>query len=115
MGRRYILEGLSHRRLCEHGCVGDYLGRLPTSSVSEGAEVRHVIDAWLTWSSTLVACHMPSTRQAVDEVVEGMPRGYVCEYLRVGVFGEASSIRDHLGELSPSHWVIRSEGAVRVT
>src|SRR5688500_2150509 len=61
MGRRYILEGLPHRCLCEPRGISYNLGCLPSGGISERPEVRALLwIARLTRSSAYVPCHVPS-------------------------------------------------------
>ena len=90
------------------------LGCLTTSGVSEWTEVRHVVDAWLPWPSTLVAAHMPSTCQSFDPHIEGVRGRDISEGLSGNGLGEACGITDHLGELSPGDLVIGTERTIGI-
>ena len=114
MSRRYILKRLPRRWLCEPCCISYDLRGLPPGSISEGAEIRHVVDAWLTDPTASIAAHIPSSCQPVDPLVEGVSRRHILEYLRVGIFREAGSIAHDFGELSSGYLVVRSEGAIAV-
>ena len=60
VGRRSILEGLTHRGLRKACGIAHDLRGLPAGSVSEWSKVRHVVDAWLAWPSAYVPAHVPS-------------------------------------------------------
>src|SRR5687768_15867996 len=114
MGRRHILEGLSHRWLCEPCGIGHYLGGLPSCGVSARPEIGPVLYARLPRASATVSCHHASPGQAVDPVIEGRAWRYVLEDLRVRVFREAGSIAHHLGELTTCYFVVGPESAITV-
>lgn len=95
---RYVLKGLGGRFFGEPGSIRDYLSCLSPGSVSPWSEVGHVVvHTWFSRCSTVVPCHMTSSCETVDEVIEGLRRRYIGEYLGVRTLREASSIRHHLG------------------
>jgi hypothetical protein len=64
------------------------------------------------FSTARIAAHVSTIGQAVDPDVEGIGGVDVLEYLRTGVLIQAGSIRDHLGDLSPSYFIEGAKGAI---
>ncbi len=112
MGRRYVLKRLVGWYLRVACGIGHDLRGLPTSGVSEGAEVGHACCARLTHSTACIAAHVPSSRQPVDPLVERISWRHVLEYLWVWDFGEPCRIADDLGKLSPCDKVVGAESAI---
>ena len=115
MGRRHVLKRLPGWYLTVTCRIGYYFGRLSSSSVSTGTEVRPVsIYTGLPYPSAYVPTHVAPAGKTINPLVERIGGRDILEYLRVGAFRVACRVRYDLSELPSCYLIIRTERTITI-